>query len=132
MFNLDSLALKTDCVFVQLRHPENDEKLWADKDQKKPVGVHVYGTASKEYRAAVNAMQNRQLKRSGKPKAEVIREEGVELLVAVSERAENLEFQGKPITTPAQFRELYSDPRFSWVKDQIDAAVGDTAAFLAQ
>lgn len=131
MFDLNTLALKTDSVFVQLRHPVTDELL-ADKDG--PVGIYVYGTASKEYRAAVNAMGNRALKRGNKKAtAEVVREEGVELLVAVTEKAtDNLTYQGKPLNTPATFRELYGDASFSWIKDQVDAAIADTANFLAQ
>jgi hypothetical protein len=130
MFRIDSLALTTDSVLVELRHPVTEELL---KDEGKAVGIWVYGTASEQYRNAVSAMQNRALKRQkGKATAEEMKEETIRLLVAVSEKGENLEYDGKPLKDAETFRSLYADPRFSWVKDQVDAAVGETANFLDQ
>lgn len=131
-FNLKTRALKKDTFPLQLRDPLDDTPL-VDPDTGKPVIIHVFGTASKEYRDAVRAMQGRQLKRGNK-KATVaeIQEEGVELLVAVSESAENLELDGGPVGSPASFRTLYSSPEYSWVREQVDAAVGDITNFLSQ
>lgn len=130
-FNLKTVALKKDTFPLQLVHPATSEPLVDDEGNK--VIINVYGTASKEYRDAVRAMQNRALKR-GKKQATVaeIQEEGVELLVAVSESAENLELDGQPVSSPASFRSLYSNPEYSWVREQVDAAVGEVANFLAQ
>jgi hypothetical protein len=73
--NLDSLGLK-DATLLQLRHPVTEELLWADKEQTKPVGIDLYGPASKQYRNAITAMQNRALRRGKqKPTAEQLREE---------------------------------------------------------
>jgi len=131
-FDLSSLALK-DTTNLQLRHPVSDELLWADKDEEKPVAISLYGTSSKQYRNAINAMQNRALKRGKKqPKAEEIREEGIELLVACSDKAVNLTHNGKAVETPESFRALYSDPAYSWLKEQVDAGLGDTSNFLGQ
>lgn len=130
-FNLKSLALKKDTFPLQLRNPVDDTPLADDEGNK--VIINVYGTASKEYRDAVRAMQNRQLKRGNKKAtAAEIQEEGVELLVAVSESAENLELDGQPVSSPASFRTLYSNPEYSWVREQVDAAVGDIGNFLSQ
>ena len=133
-FNLDTLALK-DTVDLQLRHPVTDEPLVTADG--KPVGIVLYGTASKQYRNAVTAMQNRALKRSqraGKkdsaPTAEEMREESVRLLVACSEKAFNLEYKGAPLDNAEAFRSLYNDAAFSWIKDQVDAALGDVSNFL--
>jgi hypothetical protein len=131
MFNLDTLSLK-DTVELQLRHPVTDELLFADEAKEKPVQIVIYGTSSKQYRNAVTAMQNRQLKRKQKTvSAEVMREESVELLVQCSEKAVNLSYKGKPVADADAFRELYSDPSFSWLKDQVDGALGDVSNFLA-
>lgn len=130
MFNLDSLSLK-DTVTLQLRHPVSDELLFADEDKKQPVSIVLYGTSSKQYRNAVTAMQNRALKRGKKqPTAEQMREESVELLVACSEKAINLSYKGEALDNDAAFRDLYSDPSFSWLKDQVDSALGDVSNFL--
>lgn len=133
MFNLESLSLKTDAVELQLRHPATDELLFADEEKTMPVSIFLYGTSSKQYRNAVTAMQNRALKRGNKkPSAEQMREEGVELLVACSDRAINLLYKGKPVDNDAAFRAIYNDPSFSWLKDQVDAFLADTSAFLNQ
>lgn len=129
MFSLDSLALK-DTTELQLRHPVTEDLLF---DGEKPVGIELYGTASKQYRNAITAMQNRQLRR-GKQKAsaELLKEESISLLVACSARGINLEYDGKPLDNEDAFRSLYSDPRFSWVKEQVDEALGDVSRFLGQ
>ncbi len=132
MFDINTLALKKDTFPLHLAHPATGEPLFADAEGKKPVRIHVYGTASKEYRDAVKGMQNRQLKRGKNKTATVaeIQEEAIELLVAISDTSDELEYEGKSVTTPAVFRELYADSRFSWVREQVDAAVSEVANFL--
>ena len=101
-------------------------------DEKEgPVSITLHGTSSKNYRGAITAMQNRALKRGKKQAtAEVMREESVELLTACSERGINFEYKGKPLLGASDFRELYSDPAFSWLKEQVDAALGNTENFM--
>lgn len=131
-FSLDSLALN-DSTELQLVHPVTEEPLWADKDQTQPVAISLHGTSSKQYRNAITAMQNRQLRR-GKQKvsAETLKEESVKLLVACSDAGVNFTYKGEPLDTADAFSALYSDPKFSWVKDQVDAALGDVSNFLGQ
>lgn len=129
MFSLDSLALK-DTTQLQLRHPVSDEPLF---DGDKIVGIELYGTSSKQYRNAITAMQNRQLRRGKKQvNAETLKEESVSLLVACSASGVNLTYQDAALDNEDAFRALYSDPKFSWVKDQVDAALGDPSNFLDQ
>jgi len=129
MFNLDSLSLK-DIVSLQLRHPVSDELLFTEDG--KPVEIVLHGTSSKEYRNAITAMQNRALKRGKKQaSAEVMKEEGIELLVACSAKANNISYGGKPVGDDDTFRALYGDAKFSWLKDQVDAGLGDVSNFLS-
>lgn len=131
-FSLDSLALKETTEF-QLRHPVTDEPLWADKEQTKPVAISLYGTSSKQYRNAITAMQNRQLRRGKKAvTAEALKDESVSLLVACSDAGVNLTYDNAPLNSADAFRALYSDPKFSWIKDQVDNALGDPSNFLDQ
>ncbi len=77
-------------------------------------------------------MQNRMIKRGNKkPTPEQQREEGIELLTAVCFSAENLNYKGEAVKTEAQFRELLSDDKMSWVKGQIDEALGNVELFIA-
>ena len=132
-FNLDSLALKA-TASLHLTHPVSGELLYADEAKKKPVEVELYGTSSKEYRQAILALQNRALKRQGKKSAtaEQMREEGVQLLVSCSEKINNLSYKGAPVDNAEAFRSLYSDPQFSWLREQCDTFLGDVSGFLAQ
>lgn len=138
-FELNTLAFH-DTFALHLVHPVTQDKLYVkakdgQDDETKPVTISLYGTASKQYRNAVTAMQNRQLRRQAKkdkPSAEVIREESVSLLVACAATSTNLAHNGKPVIDSEGFRALFSDPTLSWVKDQVDEALGDTANFLAQ
>lgn len=130
MFNLKSLALK-DTAEVQLVHPVTEEPLFADEAQTKPVSIVIYGTSSKQYRNALSAMQNRQLKRGKKPAtAEQMRDEGVALLVACSEKAVNFQYNEQPLDNDGAFEALYKDPAYSWIKDQVDASLGSVSNFL--
>lgn len=129
-FNLNTLAVP-ETTELHLVHPVSQELLYADEKQEKPVVVVLYGQSSRKYRAAVSAMQNRQLKRGKKQAtAEEMQSEGVELLVACSEKAINLELDGAAIDTPAAFRKLYSDPAYSWLREQVDTALADVTNFL--
>lgn len=130
MFNIESLALK-DTTVVPLKHPVTDELLFADKEQEAPVQIHLYGTSSKQYRNVVAGMQARALKRGNKKlTVEEMKKEGIDLLVACSDKIDNLLYEKTPVDNPEAFRALYEDPRFSWLKDQVDAALGDISAFL--
>lgn len=136
MFNLSTLKSK-DTFDLHLRHPVTEELLYAtdasgETDLTKPVKITLYSTSSKQYRTAINAMQNRQLKRGKKQaSAEVMREEGIELLVACSDSATNLSLDGTTAINNADaFRTLYSDAGFDWLKGQVDTALGDVANFI--
>lgn len=132
-FDISALALK-ETTTLHLINPVTLEKLYEDAEQTKPVTIELYGSSSKQYRNATNAMQNRQLVRQRKKeniKADELREEAVNLLVACS-AASTLEYNGEVVNTEAAFRKLYSDPAYSWIKDQVDEALGDVSRFLAQ
>lgn len=130
-FNLNKLALKETAI-VHLTHPDSEEKLYVDMDTKKDaVTVTISGTASKAYRQAILDMQNRSLQRGNKKvSAQVMREEGINLLVLCSVTSTNLEYNDEPVNTAEKFRELYSDPSLEWVKTQIDAALALSSNFL--
>ena len=131
MFNLSSLKLK-DTTELHLAHPVTGEKLYADAAKKKPVIVFLYGSSSVQYQTYMLAMQNRHLKSSKQvTKAELLREEGIELLVACSISISNLELRkGVAVDNSDAFREIYSDAGYGWLKAQVDESISDAAGFL--
>ncbi len=132
MFDIESLAIQESTV-VKLLHPATQEVLYADKEEKKPVTITVHSTSSKAYRKAVSAMQNRTIKRGQKKPltAEQQREEGIELLVACCVTSDNLTYKGAAVKAESDFRALLSDDKFSWVKNQVDEALGNVENFIA-
>lgn len=129
-FDIASLGIQESTV-VQLVHPATDEKLFADKERKKAITITVLSTASRAYRQAVNAMHNRALKRGNKKAtAEQQKEEGIELLVACCQSSENLVYNGAPVKDEADFRALLSDDKMSWIKSQVDEALGSVELFI--
>lgn len=130
MFDAKSLSISESAI-IHLTHPATGEKLYADEKQKQPVTVTVASTSSREYRLAVNAMHNRAIKRGNKKlTAEQQKEESVELLVACCLDSENLAVGGEAVKTDAGFRELLGDDALSWIKQQIDEALGTVELFI--
>jgi hypothetical protein len=130
MLDLSSLKLK-DTTELHLLHPVTGEKLFADVEKKKPVVVSLYGSSSKQYQTYMLAMQNRHLQAGKKvTKAELLKEEGVELLVNCSISVSNLGLKGVAINNPEAFRAIYSDAGWLWFKEQVDSAIGEASNFL--
>ena len=134
-FELNSLAL-SDETTVQLVHPVTEMPLYApvkkgEDSESKPVQVSVKGSASQAYRKAVDAMMKRAAKR-GKREAtpEEVREQSVDFLVALSVKIDNMTLDGEPVDNAEAFRKLYSDPRYDWVKDQVNTALNSVESFL--
>ncbi len=131
-FDISSLSIQESTV-VHLLHPDTEEKLYADKDEKEPITITVASTASRQYRKAVAAMQNRRIQRGNKKEtAERQKEEGIELLTACCISSENLKYKGDDVKTEADFRALLSDDGLSWVKSQVDEALGNVGLFIKQ
>ena len=131
MFDINSLAIQ-DSTVLHLTHPASGDKLFADKAEKQAITVTLASTSSRAYRSAVNAMHNRTIKRGSKKlTAEQQKEEGVELLVACCISSDNLVFNGSAVKSEAEFRTLLTDDKMSWVKHQIDEALGNVENFIA-
>jgi hypothetical protein len=128
-FNIASLKTD-DSAVLHLRSPATDELLYADDEKKLPVTITLFGSSSSQYRNAINAMQNRALKRGKKQaSAEIMREESTELLVACFKEASNFDYDGQAINE-AGFRAVLEDSGLSFVRDQVDSFIGEQSNFL--
>lgn len=131
-FDLNAFALDTEARPLHLVDP-NDEvtPLYADKDETKPLIINLYGTASKAHKKAVEIITKKANNRGKrKPSNDEVREESAEFLVTLTASAENLVLGGEAIETPEQFKALYNNPKFSWIRNQCDSFVSDTTNFL--
>ena len=133
-FNLNKAPTFKDTYVLQLKDAITDELLFEDDKQQVPVTITLYGKSSKQYRNAVNGMQNRELRRRAKKdvaSAEQMQKESTDLLVACSATS-TLELDGELVDNKAAFEKLYTNTELSWIRDQVDAALGDDANFLAK
>lgn len=133
-FNLNKAPTFKDTYVLQLKDAITGEPLFEDDKQQVPVTITLFGKSSMRYRNAVNAMQNRELRRRAKKDsatAEQMQKESTDLLVACSATS-TLELDGELVDNKAAFEKLYSNTELSWIRDQVDAALGDDSNFLAK
>lgn len=127
-----ALNLKTKAVVETARvHlvDANGDKLFDDAG--KPAEIEIYGKASKQYKGALSALNRKNIQRKGKPQTlDVNIEDNVELLVAITKAAHNIDLGNGPLTTAAHFKELYSDPSLFFIKDAVQEALEDNSNFL--
>lgn len=116
-------------VVLHLVDPETDTKMYDEKGEA--VVIEIFGKASKQYRDALGALSRKTLARKNKPQSfETSIEDNVEILVSISKTSNLALEDGTPVTSPAAFKELYSNPGLYWIKDQVQEKLDDTAAFL--
>lgn len=97
--------------------------------------ILVAGVDSEQYQVAQRQAWERRLDRSSqgrnKPTFEEYEQDGLELLVACTVGWSGLSKDGKDLDyTPAAARKLYSDPRYVWLRTQVDRFIGDRANFF--
>jgi hypothetical protein len=110
---------------VEIKHPATAE----------PIGLKITlrATSSKEVREVQRRMLNENLKNRGRTlTAEKVEANRLDVLVAATQAwdwAGELTFKGaKPEFNAENVRKVYKD--LSWVKDQVDDALSDDAAFF--
>ncbi len=130
-FNISKKAVSA-TTFLHLLDPATDEKLYDTDEQgnKVPVGINLFGKASAQYRQALSQLSKKGLLRKNKPQSfEVNVEDSTEILVAISQSS-NLNIDGVPVNDAKSFLTLYNEPTLFWVKEQVQATLEDTAAFI--
>lgn len=128
MFSIDTLAL-SETTDMLLKHPVTGEVL--GEDEGKPVTFTLYGSASREYRKAVDTLvkaANKRGKKEATPAEK--RQESVDFLVSLTVKAENILYNGAPLDNPTALADFYADEKFNWVREQINEAIGSVESFL--
>jgi len=137
-FDLNDLFL-SETAELHLDHPRDDgSKLYAPvaKDQpedSRPVTLTVYGSASAQYRKAMEVMHKKTNARGKRlASADEVRNESVDFLVAVSVKFDNITFDGEIVETQAAFRKIYSNPKWDWLTKQVTQFVFTDSNFLGK
>lgn len=128
--DIRSFAAEATSTF-QLRDA-NDELMFANGDETKPMRVTVYGPGSKTYAKVQAANHNRmidRLKSKGKAKAtpEEIATEEAERLAKLTKSMENIEYgdlQGEEM-----FAAIYADISIGFIADQVRVHIGEWGNF---
>lgn len=111
-----------------LRNPATDEPLATEEGAS--ISITLAGYDSKAARKMRHAMANRRMQRTGgKMTAESLEADGIELLCALTLGWQNIVVDGEPLEFSADnAAKLYK--RFPWIREQVDAFVGDRANFM--
>ena len=129
LMNIGTTKETTDVV---LYNPVNSEILINDDNSEMTITVH--GPYSSKYKAISHNQQNRRLMKAQRTggklnlTAEEIEASALDLLVKCVD-GWNITLGGEtPDCTEAQVREVFE--ALPWVREQVDAALGDAQAFL--
>lgn len=124
--SLDSAKAAEKGFELVLRNPKTDAEL---PGRIKLLGAdsEVYRERARDFARARAARLNKLRKLSITP--EELEAEGIELLVAVTVGWSGITRDGEEfVYSPDNARELYR--KYPWIREQVDAAVGDRANFL--
>ena len=130
--DLMNIGTTKDTTDVVLYNPVNSEIL--TNEDKSEMTITVHGPYSKKYKSISHAQQNRRLMKAQRTggklnlTAEELEVAASDLLIKCVE-SWNITLGGeKPKCTEAKVRELFET--LPWVREQVDAAMGDSQAFL--
>lgn len=119
---------------VTLYNPVNSEVLTNEDGSEMTITVH--GPYSKKYKAIAHAQQNRRLQKAQRTggklnlSAEEIEASALDLLIKCVDGWSITLGGEQPDCTEAKVREVFTD--LPWVREQVDAALGDAQAFLGE
>jgi hypothetical protein len=129
--DLKDLTPKSDTVEVTLVHPATGEIIQNDDDS--PMTITLYASHSKEYKNLIYQQTDKRLKKAQFDKkieinsAEI--EESTLDLFANATKSWKITFDGKqPELSPKVAKQIYTE--VFWIKDQIDAAIANSANFM--
>lgn len=125
---LDTAKASNDGFDVSLYHPGTNADLG--------IKIRVLGKDSDEFRKVSNAQNKRRMDRMSRggfrnptPSPEELEQNGIELLAACTVGWSGVVLDGKSLAfSKDNAKALYS--RFPWIKEQVDAAIGDRANFI--
>jgi hypothetical protein len=132
--SLDALAVDvSNAVPITILHPKTRQPL---RDTAgKEAFISVVSLDSPEVQKVQKAALNKRLKMRGRVTmtADELEAERAEALVAATKDWYLVGLDGSPLNAPLNdttARTIYSDLRFSWIKEQVSEALDDRATFL--
>jgi hypothetical protein len=126
--SLDTVAAASEGAVMPVRHPVTKVALKTEKGEA--VTLTVTGSDSKEFRDQERALINKRINAGQRTaNADDIYSEATAVLASCVKAWANIELDGKKLDcTPANVKTVLT--RFPWLREQVDAFVGDRANFL--
>ena len=134
MSKLAALALAVDKPQrVEILNPITREPMI--DDEKRSAYIEVHSPDSEPARKAERKALDRRMAVRGRTKitSAELEAERIGYFAAITTGWHLVDFQGKAIDvefSPETARELYSSGEFAWIRDQVDAFIGDRANFM--
>jgi hypothetical protein len=133
---MDTELVLEDTAEMVLINPKTGEEMY-DKEKGPEEGKVVFtlvGQANPKYLKAVEAMRkaNKRITQNGNKDAtlEEGRQVSVNFLASLSVSVENMTYGGKAIDSAEQFKELYSNEKLSWIREQVNTFLTDNKSFF--
>lgn len=117
---------------MELMHPVDNEVML--QDNKSPITIKLVGTDSKAYRNKNRDFQRKRIAKMTKSRTKTIDytvsdEDACELLAECTIGWSGIVVEGKPLEFSKENAEiLYM--QFNWIREQVDAFIGDRANFF--
>lgn len=134
-FDLSTLAQK-DSATLHLRHPVTGDPLFHENgdgqpDPDNPLTIELASLDSEHYRAQAAFKANRRMQDPNyRATAESNEADAVDVL-AFCTKAWNLTVDGKqPVCSAREAAKLYYDPRFGWLRLQVDRFLSQRGNFV--
>jgi hypothetical protein len=132
--SLDALAIDvTQTVKVPLLNPKTRQPIRDTKGNE--AYIELVSLDSPDVLAVQKAAINKRLKVRGRATvtADEIEAERAETLIAATKAWNLISLDGQPLNvelTAVTARTVYTDPRFAWIREQVNEALDDRATFL--
>lgn len=119
-----SNLLASDTAVVQIKHPRTGAPIDG-------MTVTVAGNASEDFRKVRAELAKRRLESSRGVSVEELDASALTLLVACIKGWTGFEMNGDAYEfSPANAKALMSNPGYFWLREQVEAGVGDVANFI--
>jgi hypothetical protein len=126
----DVSAREDEGTVVHVANEAGEKQYYGEKNDK-PVTITVAGTYSSRYRRASEAIRDKNMKRSKRPDGQDVDANALEVQAACMIAWEGFENAGQPFPLTKQNAIAVLD-QCPWIREQVDAAMFDHAAFFKQ
>lgn len=129
--SLDTSEASEKGAKLELRHPNTGEVL--RHDDGRPFTITLVGRDSNRFMSLARAQSDRRLQQALRSRQPVmtaaVEKDDTELLVNATLEWDII-FDGKPAeNNPKAYRDVYSNPGYRWLREQVDEFVGNRANF---